>query len=54
MTKYLMNVITGSVDTLENWESDFRSMSEEQWGGTEFMTGLVEVVKDESGEWVEL
>ena len=42
---YLMNVATGSVDTKENWESEGYTI--------ENTTGLIEVVKDESGDWVE-
>lgn len=46
MTKYLMNIHTGSVDTAENWKDD---------GYVEGETdGLVEVEKDENGDWVEV
>lgn len=52
----LENVLTGSVDTLENWISDYEArdmdeegdMSFEEWGSS-----LVEVVLNENREWVE-
>lgn len=57
MTKYLMNPVTGSVGTEESWLSE---MSEWEVGGghdhksrdDQFRT-LIEVVKDENGDWVE-
>ena len=38
MDKMYMNPHTGSVDTLDGWDS---------------AEGLIEVVQDENGEWVE-
>lgn len=52
MTKetYLMNLSTGSVDTRENWLSEMNN-----WGENpeQQLSALVEVTKDEGGEWVE-
>ena len=58
MATMLMNPVTGSVDTLEGWKADFEAIAEEDraalWGGESFEdAGLVEVVKDENGDWVE-
>jgi hypothetical protein len=50
---YLMNPHTGSVDTEENWKSEFREMSSEEWGGKTYEDArLFEVVKDEDGDWI--
>ena len=54
MEKMLMNPATGSVATLEEWKADFESMTAEEWGGETFESaGLVEVVQDENGDWIE-
>lgn len=50
MTKFLMNPATGSVDTEENWLAE---MSEWEGDQQAQLDALVEVVKDESGDWVE-
>jgi len=42
-TKLFMNIFTGSVDTEENWLSEIESTE-----------NLVEVVKDENGDWIEV
>lgn len=53
-TRYFMNPATGSVATLEEWNADFESMTAEEWGGETFESaGLVEVVQDENGDWIE-
>ena len=53
-TRYFMNPDTGSVATLEEWKADFESMTAEEWGGQTFEdAGLVEVVQDENGDWIE-
>ena len=53
-TRYFMNPATGSVATLEEWKADFESMTAEEWGGQNFEdAGLVEVVQDENGYWIE-
>ena len=56
----LMNPATGSVDTESQWRHEYRSLMTEGkdgvilWGGTEFEdAGLIEVRKDENGDWVE-
>jgi len=53
---YLMNIHTGSVDTEENWLSDYNSMSAEAWGSQDFNDegSLVQVVKDGDGDWTEI
>lgn len=57
MTKetYLMNPYTGSVDTRENWLLEMNKWETNQNGLTpqQQFSALVEVIKDESGEWVE-
>lgn len=58
MTKetYLMNPVTGSVDTKENWLSEMPEWETNQDGLTaqqQFDT-LIEVVKDKNGDWVEV
>ncbi len=45
MTTYYMNPWTGSVDTKENWEDD---------GWDQDNSFLVEVKKDDNGDWVEV
>lgn len=57
----LMNPATGSVDTEYHWRHEYRSLMAEgkdgvkMWGGTEFEdAGLIEVRKDENGDWVEV
>lgn len=41
---HLMNIHTGSVDTSDNWAAE---------GYTPSNAALVEVVKDENGDWIE-
>ena len=53
-TRYFMNPTTGSVAPESEWREDFASMTAEEWGGERFEdAGLIEVVQDENGEWVE-
>lgn len=50
----LMNPTTGSVDTAKNWQADFENCTAEEWGGETFEDGgLIEVVKNAAGDWVE-
>lgn len=52
--KMLMNTATGSVASESEWRDDFASMSEEEWGSSSFEDAdLVEVVRNEGGDWVE-
>ena len=52
--KMMMNPATGSVAPESEWREDFERLSAEEWGGATFESaGLVEVVKNEDGEWVE-
>jgi len=48
--RYLMNLVTGSVDTESQWLSDMTT-----WEGDaqEQFESLVEVVKNTDGDWVE-
>ena len=48
--RYLMNPVTGSVDTESQWLSDMTT-----WEGDaqEQFDSLVEVVKNTDGDWVE-
>ena len=49
--RYLMNPVTGSVDTESQWLSDMTT-----WEGDaqEQFDSLVEVVKNTYGDWVEI
>lgn len=53
--KFLMNPFTGSVDTEENWKSDMQEW-ETMDGKTpqEQFDSLIEVTKNESGDWIEV
>lgn len=53
-TTMMMNPATGSVATLSEWLEDFDTLSPEEWGGETFESaGLIEVVPDGSGGWIE-
>lgn len=54
-TIYLMNLVTGSVDTRENWLSEMQDWEVNQDGLTpqQQFESLVEVVLDENNNWVE-
>lgn len=61
ITRMLMNPATGSVDCEAYWRSEYESLMAEgesgvaAWGGTAFEdAGLIEVRKDENGDWVEV
>ena len=49
--KFLMNPETGSVDTEENWLSEMSAWDENPDECRRQFRSLVEVVKDQSGEW---
>lgn len=52
--QYLMNPVTGSVDTEEDWWAVFRSASPEEWGGDAFDDAeLVPVIYTDDNGWVE-
>ncbi len=61
MEKYLMNIGTGSVDTEENWKAEMSGWPCMVDGVEVFdpedqqrqFDSLVEVVKEENGDWVE-
>ena len=55
MTTFLMNPATGSVDTKENWLSEMPILETNEEGddAQAQFDNLVEVVKDESGDWIE-
>lgn len=48
---YLMNPATGSVDTKESWLAEMPKWEGDQQAQFD---SLVEVVKDDSGDWVEV
>ena len=51
MVRYLMNPVTGSVDTESQWLSDMTT-----WEGDnaqQQFDSLIEVVKNSDGDWVE-
>ena len=52
--QYLMNPVTGSIDTEEDWRAVFRSVSPEEWGGDDFDDAkLVPVIYTDDSGWVE-
>jgi len=51
---YCMNPHTGTVQSLADWQNDFNSMDEEEWGYETFEEAhLIEVIPDGSGGWIE-
>ncbi|MEM0550501.1 MULTISPECIES: hypothetical protein [Aeromonas] len=52
MARHLMNTATGSVDTEESWEAEILAWGYSQPAREELFSSLVEVVKDEAGNWV--
>lgn len=50
--KYLMNPFTGSVDTEENWRAEMPTWDEDPAECERQFNTLVEVVKNDSGDWV--
>ena len=52
--KFLMNPFTGSVDTEENWLSEMSSWDEDPKECQRQFDTLIEVVKNEHGDWVEV
>ncbi|EPJ3296516.1 hypothetical protein VNI85_22290 [Klebsiella variicola] len=51
--KFLMNPFTGSVDTEENWLAEMPTWDEDLAECKRQFDTLVEVVKNEDGDWVE-
>jgi len=52
--KHLMHPVSGEVQTEREWIKEYLEMAPELWGGPKFEdAGLIEVVKDTYGEWVE-
>lgn len=51
----LMNPATGSVDTRENWIAEMSTWETNSKGlsAQEQFDALIEVVKDENGDWIE-
>lgn len=56
MPKMLMNPFTGSIDTEENWLSEMPTWetTEDGLGPWEQFDSLIEVIKDENGNWKEV
>lgn len=52
--KFLMNPETGSVDTEENWLAEMPGWSDDKEECRRQFDALTEVVKNESGDWVEV
>lgn len=57
-TTMLMHTNSGYVASEHDWREDFENMDWESWGGKTFESAiengyLVEVVQDETGDWVE-
>ncbi|UAN18597.1 MULTISPECIES: helix-turn-helix domain-containing protein [Enterobacter] len=52
--KFLMNPVTGSVDTEENWLSEMPSWDEDPAECQRQFDTLIEVEKTQNGEWVEV
>ena len=66
MSRYLMHLQSGDVEAAEEWRADYESMDLESWFGKhiseitpedkanwEACGHLIEVVKNEDGDWVE-
>lgn len=51
--KFLMNPMTGSVDTEENWLAEMPRWDEDPAECQRQFDTLIEVVKNEDGDWVE-
>ncbi|AUB47402.1 Uncharacterised protein [Klebsiella pneumoniae] len=51
--KFLMNPFTGSVDTEENWLAEMPTWDEDPEECKRQFDTLVEVVKNEDGDWIE-
>jgi hypothetical protein len=57
--KLFMNPMTGSVDTLENWQAEFAA-DKELWGSATWDAWLIAVrptdesEKEEHGDWIAL
>ena len=49
-----MNPHTGTVQTLDDWQADYRTDDKELWPSGPPPGGLVEVVKDGDGQWAEV
>jgi hypothetical protein len=49
-----MNLGTGSVDTMENWEADSADWYTEEVSAAEQLGSLIEVEQDEDGSWIEV
>ncbi|HBR1366646.1 TPA: hypothetical protein L9L56_004470 [Klebsiella pneumoniae] len=52
-TKFLMNPLTGSVDTEENWLAEMPTWDEDPAECRRQFDTLIEVVKDAEGNWIE-
>lgn len=50
---FLMNPFTGSVDTKDNWLAEMPTWDEDPAECQRQFDSLVEVIKDENGDWVE-
>lgn len=49
--RYLMNPVTGAVDTEESWQEAYEDATSDEWGGVNFDdAGLVEVTQNIEGE----
>ncbi len=52
-TTNLMNIVTGAVDTWENWQADKASADQEEFPLSD-LENLVEVEKDADAFWIEV
>lgn len=52
--KYLMNPDTGSVDTEENWRAEMYGWDEDRTECEHQFDALIEVEKDQNGDWAEV
>lgn len=55
MNKFFMNPETGSVDTWENWVEDSKTWDSDSCASiADQLNSLIEVEKDENGDWTEV
>ena len=53
MDQYLMNTVTGSVDTLDHWAAEMFTWDDDPTECQRQFNSLVPVVQDINGDWIE-
>lgn len=52
MDEYLMNTVTGSVDTLDHWAAEMFTWDDDPAECQRQFNALIEVVQDINGDWI--